>query len=163
MTKINLHFGNPTSDKSIAQNEEWAFNHEISIEKANLQSFNAVMKALTRKNDHDQNYFDLSFISLTGFEAVSPLITFDSYTFNRTKYPRLTIHGDYLIEAKTNKEIFITDEFIERIGLYVEEDFDYEFIEFKRSGKIKARNNDVVYLINGKLHVHHNGKFIPIK
>lgn len=163
MAKIYLYFGTPTSDKVMGQNEEWAFNHEVSIEKANLGAFSAVMKVLTRKNECDTNYFDLSFISLVGHEVICPLVTFDSYTFNRTKYPRLTIHGDYLVEAKTNKEVFITDEFIERVGLYLEEDFDYEYIEFKRVGTIKAKKDEVLYLLNGKLHIHHNGQFLPTK
>jgi hypothetical protein len=61
MAKIELYFGTPFFDKGINQNERWALNHEVSIEKANIDSFISVMKVLTRFNEDDQTYFSLCF------------------------------------------------------------------------------------------------------
>lgn len=163
MAKIELFFGTPTHEKGILGNEEWAMNHEVSLEKANIDSFMSVLGVLTRKNEKDQDYFTYAFGSITGFDPIRPVITYGSYQFNKTKYPKITIHGDYLIDEEINMEVFISDEFIERIGKFIEDDFDYEFVEFKRTGKVKIKRNEIVYLIGGKPHFHHNGKFLEAK
>jgi len=163
MAKIEIMFGGPTSDKVLLQNEEWAFNHEVSIESANIGTFNAVMNVLVRKNEDNLNYFDLCFISLSGGEMIAPKITSGTHLIKRTRYPKLTIHGDYLKDRKTNTQVLISDQFAEQIGRYIEEDFDYEYLEISRVGSIKANKSDVIYLIGDKPHLHLNGKFIKAK
>ncbi|QWD31210.1 hypothetical protein G6681_05565 [Polynucleobacter paneuropaeus] len=163
MAKIELYFGTPFFDKGINQNERWALNHEISIEKANIDSFNSVMKVLTRFNEDHQTYLSLCFTSIAGADFSTPKIKTGSYTLNRNKFPKLVIEGDHLIDKESKKQIFIEDHFIEKIGQYVEEDFDYEFVGFKRSGKMKIGKDEITYLINSKPHLCHNGKFFEIK
>lgn len=163
MAKIELLFGTPTHEKGILGNEEWAMNREVSLEKANIDSFNTVLEVLTRKNEKDEDYFTYAFGSITGFDTIHPVIKYGSYQFNKTKYPKITIHGDYLIDEEANTEIFISDDLIEKIGKCIEGDFDYEFVEFKRTGKVKVNRNEIIYLIGGKPHFHHNGKFLEAK
>lgn len=163
MSKIELYFGFPSHEKGIKGNEEWALNHEVSIEKANIDSFKSVLEVLTRKNEVDADYFTYAFASFTGLGMIHPIITYGSYQFNKSKYPKITIQGDYLVDEDTNNEVFITDKLIEQLGKCIEDDFDYEFVEFKRIGKVKIRKNEIIYLICGKPHIHHNGKFLEVK
>jgi hypothetical protein len=160
MARIDIHFGNATSEKVIKQNEQWALNREVSIELANIGTFNAVLSVLATTNNGDGTYFDLAFGCVTGLDVISPKVTYGTYQFNKTKYPKLSIHGDYLIDIKSSKEVFITDEWIEKTANLIEDDFDYEFVEFKRIGKVKTKKDEIIYLINGKPHFHHNGRFI---
>lgn len=163
MTKIDLYFGTPISEKASEQNETCALNHEISIEKANIELFNSVMRVLVKKNEEGSTYFDLSFISISGQDIVCPKVTYSTYNYNKSRYPKLTINGDYLTNMKSNTEIFISDDLVGKLGKFIEEDFSYEFIEFKRIGKVKMKKNQIVYLVGGKPYIHHNGNFLPIK
>jgi hypothetical protein len=163
MAKIELYFGSPLLDKGIDQNENWALNHEISIEKANIDSFKAVMSVLFRPNEEGETYFSLSFCSLIGKSAATPKIKCGTYMANGKRFPKLIIEGDYLFDSDLNREVFITDEHIKSIGEYIEIDFDYEFVSYKRIGKVFLNKNDITYLLRGKAHIFHNGQFLEVK
>jgi hypothetical protein len=121
------------------------------------------MKVLTKLNEHNQTYFSLCFTSITGADFSTPKIKTGAYTLNRNRFPKLVIEGDHLIDKDSKRQIFIEDHFIKEIGQCVEEDFDYEFIGFRRSGKVQINKSEIIYLINSKPHMHHNGKFFEIK
>ena len=163
MTRIDIYFGSATSEKVMNENEQWALNRQVSIETANIGTFNAVMRVLTTVDNGDGTYFDLSFGCVTGLDVISPKITYGTYQFNKTRYPKISIHGGYLVNTQSNEEIFIADDWIKKVAKFVEDDFDYEFIEFKRVGRIKIKQDEIIYLIGGIPHIHHAGSFLPVK
>jgi hypothetical protein len=135
MSKIHLYFGQPLFEKGLISNEQWAFNQEVSIETANVESFKAILSVLVQKNRDGDTYFDLCFICMLDEKVFVPRITYEYYVHKRTRYPKITIHGDHLRGLETKKDYFITDELVNQLGRYIEDDFDYEFIESKRVGK----------------------------
>jgi hypothetical protein len=163
MAKIYLFFGQPLFEKGLASNELWAFNKEVSIETANIDSFRTVMKVLIGENKDGDTYFDLCLYPLFHEKLVLPSITTGHYEYKRTKYPKITIHGHYIKGLETKRDYFITDEIVSQLGKEIEDDFDYEFIESKRSGKIVLKNNEVIYHLGNKPHIYHNEKFIEVK
>jgi len=92
-----------------------------------------------------------------------PRIIVGHYVFKRTRYPKITIYGDHIKGFETKKDYFLTDEIVNLLGKYIEDDFDYEFIELKRVGKILPKNNEVIYLLNGRPHIYHSEQFIEVK
>jgi hypothetical protein len=61
------------------------------------------------------------------------------------------------------KDYFITDEIANQWGKNIEDDFDFEFVESKRVGKTTPKNNELIYLLGGVPHIHHNGNFIEVR
>jgi hypothetical protein len=163
MAKIHLHFGQPLLDDGIESLERWAYNHEVSIETANVSSFHTVMKALMAGNADGNTYFDLCLYPLLNEKLALPKITVGHYEYKRARYPKITIHGDHIKGLETRTEYFITDEIVNQLGKNIEDDFDYEFIELKRVGKTIPKNNEVIYLLGGKPHIYHNEGFIEVK
>ena len=92
-----------------------------------------------------------------------PTITSGHYVYRRVRYPKITIHGDHIKGLESKKDYFITDELVNQLGKSVEDDFDFEFVESKRVGKTVPKNNEVIYLLGGVPHIHHNDNFIEIK
>jgi hypothetical protein len=163
MAKIHLHFGQPLLDDGIDALERWAYNHEVSIEKANVSSFHTVMKVLIVGNADGDNYFGLCLYPLFNEALVLPSITVGHYEYKRARYPKITIHGDHIKGSDTKNDYFITDELVNQLGKSIEDDFDYEFVESKRVGKTVPKNNEVIYHLGNKSHIYHNEKFIEVK
>ena len=44
MAKIELFFGNPTTEKRMDEVEEWACDRDVNIETANIQNFRVLMR-----------------------------------------------------------------------------------------------------------------------
>jgi hypothetical protein len=164
MSKIHLFFCNPLLDKGIAQNEEYALDNNISLEKANICTFTNVMNASSTNYDsYGRNYFDLVFTYLLNSNYVAPSISTGRYKFNGIFYPQLTIHGDYLVNKESNKSILISGQLIDKFGEDIGKDYDYEYISHKRMGKVKIMNSELTYLINGKLHVYDGISFLKLQ
>jgi len=163
MAKIHLHFGQPLLDHGIESLERWAYNHEISIETANINSFKTVMSILIKENADGDTYFDLCLYPLFDEKLALPRITAGHYEYKRARYPKITIHGDHFKGLETKKDYFITDEIIKQLGKHIEDDFDFDFVESKRVGKTVPKNNEVIYLLGGVPHIHHNNDFIEVK
>ena len=163
MAKINLHFGQPLLDHGIESLERWAYNQEVSIETANIRSFKTVMNVLLKGNSDGDTYFDLCLYPIFDEQLALPRIIVGYYEFMQTRYPKITIQGDHIRGLETKKDYFITDEIVNQLGKHIEEDFDFEFIESKRVGKTIPKNNEVIYLLGGIPHIHHNNNFIEIK
>ena len=163
MAKIHLHFGQPLLDDGIDSLERWAYNHEVSIETANIRSFHTVMSVLIKGNSDGDTYFDLCLYSLFDEKLALPRISFGLYEYKRVRYPKITIHGDHIKGLETMKDYFITDEIANQLGKNIEDDFDFEFVESKRVGKTTPKNNELIYLLGGVPHIHHNGNFIEVR
>lgn len=163
MGKIHLHFGQPLLDDGIDSLERWAYNHEVSIETANINSFHTVLSVLIKGNADGDIYFDLCLYPLFGERLALPRVTAGYYEYKRTRYPKITIHGDHIKGLETKKDYFFTDELVNQLGRDIEDDFDFEFVELKRVGKTVPKNNEVIYLLGGVPHIHHQNNFIEVK
>ena len=163
MAKIHLHFGQPLLDDGIDSLERWAYNHEASIETANISSFSTVMSVLIKGNSDDDTYFDLCLYPLFDEKLTLPRITCETYVYKRTRYPKLIIHGDHISGIETKKRYFITPELVDHIGKTIESDFDFEYVENKRVGKTVLQDDEVIYLLGGRPHIYRSENFIEIK
>ena len=163
MAKIHLHFGQPLLDKGLDDLERWAYNQEVSIETANIRSFQTVMRVLIGGNEDGDTYFALSLYPLLEEKLIHPRITFGHYVYKKTRYPKLIIHGDHIGGLETKQQYFITPELVDHIGRTIESDFDFEYIDHKREGKTVIHEDEVIYLLGNRLHVYRNENFIEIK
>jgi hypothetical protein len=163
MAKIHLHFGQPLLDDGIDDLERWAYNQEVSIESANVNSFQTIMKVLIRGDEDGDTYFSLCFYPLFEEKLMHPRITFGYYVYKRTRYPKLIIHGDHIGGIETKKRYFITPELVDHLGKTIESDFDFEYVEHKRVGKTILKDDEVIYLLGGRPHAYRNEDFIEIK
>jgi len=163
MAKIHLYFGQPLLEDGIDALERWAYNQEVSIETANISSFQTVMNVLIGGNADGDTYFDLCLYPLFHEKLALPRITVGCYVYKRARYPKITIHGDHITGLETKKDYFFTDELVNQLGKHIEDDFDFEFVELKRVGKTVPKNNEVIYLLGGIPHIYHSEKFIEVK
>ena len=163
MAKIHLHFGQPLLDDGKEDLERWAYNQEVSIETANVSSFQAIMNVLIKENEDYDTYFALCFYPLFDEKLMHPRITFGHYVYKRTRYPKLTIHGDHIGGLETKKRYFITPELVDHLVKTIESDFDFEYVEHKRVGKTVPKDNEVIYLLGGRPHIYRSENFIEIK
>lgn len=162
MAKIELYFGHPQQDKHWDGVEECAYNHDVNIETAVIRGFQAVNSVTTRQYEQG-NYFELVLMSLTKCLYKLPLITTGVYKHKGFVYPKLIIHGDILKDGDSGKKTFLKDEHIEYIGKNFDDDFDYEYFEFKRIGRTSFLNDEVIYHLRNKPHIYHEGNFIEVK
>lgn len=162
MAKIHLHFGQPLLDDGIDDLERWAYNQEVSIETANISSFQTVMRALIDGNEGGDTYFALCLYPLFDEKLIYPRITLEHYIYKQTRYPKLTIHGDHLGGLETKSRYFITPELVDHLGKIIESDFDFEYVEHNRVGKTVLKDDEVIYLLGGRPHVYRNENFIEI-
>lgn len=162
MANIHLHFGQPLLDRGLDDLEQWAYNQEVSIETANVKSFHTVMKVLIGGNEDGDTYFGLCLYPLFYEKINHPRISYGQYVHKRTRYPKLIIHGDHIGGLETKKRYFITPELVDHIGKTIESDFDIEYVEHKRVGKIVIQD-EVIYLLGNRPHVYRNDDFIEIK
>jgi hypothetical protein len=163
MAKIHLYFGQPLLDKGLDDLERWAYNQEVSLETANISSFQTIMRVLIDGNTDGDTYFSLCLYPLFDEKLIHPRITFGRYVYKQTRYPKLTIHGDHIRGTETKKRYFITPELVDHLGKTIESDFDFEYVEHKRVGKTVLKDDEVIYLLGGRPHVYRNENFIEVK
>jgi len=163
MAKIELYFGNPTTDKEWEMVEAEARAGDICIESAVIQDFYSIVRPLLVKTKDDENYFELVLCCLYGVSVTLPRITMGAYKHNGFVLPKITIHGDYAIERETNQRLVISKEWIEGLGQEFEYERNFEYFDFKVTGKVEALKNEALYLLKNKPHVYRFGNFMEAK
>ena len=163
MPRIDLLFGNPTTEEQWEIIENFSYSRNISIESAIIQSFQDLTRKLIKRDTDKENYFELILIILTGSVMRLQRISVGIYKHRGFVYPSISIHGHLLTDTLTNKQEFITDKMIEFIGCEFEDEFKFEFCGYKRIGKITANKEDVIYDLGGKSHIYHSGNFLKVK
>lgn len=162
MAKIELFFGNPSTDKRMDEVEEWAFDRNVNIETANIQNFKALMYHLIRPNKDGNNYFELSICIETGLELRLPRLSIGTYLDRGFIFPKLIVHSFYAKDIEAQKRYLITDDWLEIIGRTFEDEFYFEYYGFARIGKAELLGNELIYMLRNKPHIYHSGKFIEI-
>ena len=163
MAKIELYFGNPTTEREWEMVEAEARAGDICIESAVIQDFYSIVRPLLVKTNDDENYFELVICCISGVSVTLPAITMGAYKHNGFVLPKMTIHGDYAVEKETNQRIVISKEWIEGIGQDFEYERNFEYFDFKVIGKVEALKHESLYLLKNKLHVYRSGSFIESK
>ena len=163
MAKIELYFGNPTTEKEWEMVEAEARAGDICIESAVIQDFYSIVKPLLVKTKNDENYFELVLCVISGILVTLPAITMGAYKHNGFVLPKMTIHGDYAVERKTHQRIVISKEWIDGLGQEFEYKWNFEYFDFKIIGKVEAQKNEVIYLLTNKPHVYRSGRFIETR
>ncbi|MBT8587845.1 hypothetical protein G6675_06110 [Polynucleobacter paneuropaeus] len=163
MAKIELYFGNPTTDKEWEMVEAESRAGDICIESAVIQDFYSIVKPLLVKTKNDENYFELVVCGISGTLVTLPTVTMGAYKHNGFVLPKMTIHGDYAIERKTHRRIVIPKDWIEGIGQEFEYKWNFEYFDFKIIGKVEAQKSEVIYLLKNRPHVYRSDSFIEAK
>lgn len=163
MAKIELYFGNPTTDKEWEMVEAESRAGDICIESAVIQDFYSIVKPLLVKTKNDENYFELVICGISGILVTLPVITMGTYKYNGFVLPKMTIHRDYAVERKTHQRIVISKEWIDGLGQEFEYKWNFEYFDFKIVGKVEAQKNEVIYLLTNKPHVYRSGRFIEAR
>ena len=165
MAKINLFFGNPSTNERFMDVEKRSINCETSIENENIISFNCFFTSLARGDAEDnfENYFDMHLSRILGVKVNLPLLELGTHHSNQHHFPMFTILGDTLQETETSKKLFITDNIINKIGENFDLSFEFEYLGFKRIGKASLVGDEVIYRLRNKPHIYHEGNFLEIK
>jgi|GEM_PF-1059424 len=161
MAKVDILFGNPSSDKEWEFIEDHSDSTNSNIETSVISNFRILLENLFTKNKHGENYFELLICCIDGDSIKLPKMTVGTHKNNGFLFPKLTIHGDYGIDRDTNNQVFISDLFIDAIGKECELEYSYVYFGFKRIGKISPKTNEIIYLLGGKEHIFHDGRFLP--
>jgi hypothetical protein len=130
---IELHFGNSinTGFEEVINERaiEWGCSFELAYIHSLKNLFNTV---LLKKNKTGEDYFDLSFFIILNEHVSVPKVKFDTYKHNSYKLPMLVFNRDYVSNKLTNERLYLSDEVINQLGEYFEENFDYEYVGFVR-------------------------------
>ena len=163
MAKIELYFGNPTTEKEWEMVEAEARAGDICIESAVIQDFYSIVKPLLAKTKEGDNYFELVIYRLFDVLVTLPDITMGAYKHNGFVLPKMTIQREYAEDKETQEKIMISDKIVEDLGREFEYRWNFEYFDFKRIGKVEVLENEVIYLLKNKLHVYRSGSFIEAK
>jgi hypothetical protein len=163
MAKIELYFGNPTTDKEWEMVEAEARASDICIESAVIQDFYSIVNPLLTRTKDGDNYFELVLFRLFDNLVMLPRITMGAYRHNGFVLPKMTIHGEYAEDKETHEKIMISDQMVEDLGNEFEYKWNFEYFDFKRIGKVEALENELIYLLKNKPHVYRFGSFMQVK
>lgn len=161
MARIDIQFGAPTSDTEWDWIEKYSDKTNASIENSLIKNFRVFFESLCQSSSEGNNYFELVICSIDGDLIKLPKMTVGTYKHNGFVFPKLVIHGYYGIDKGNNKPVFISNKFIEAIGRDCELEFSHQYYGFKRVGKLSLKTNEVIYLIDGKKCIFHEGNFLP--
>ena len=163
MAKIELYFGNPTTEKEWEMVEAEARAGDICIESAVIQDFYSIVKLLLVKTKEGDNYFELVLYRLFDVLVILPRITMGAYKHNGFVLPKMTIHGECAKDKETHEKIIISDKMVEDLGSEFEYKWNFEYFDFKIIGRVEALKHETLYLLKNKPHVYRSGTFIEAR
>ena len=131
---IELRFGNLSSELQEKKIERGAIEYGLSIEKMLLYEFERVFDELWMR-EGKESIFQLFSIYLFNTHIKNPKVSFGTYKFKGSIYPKLVFHDDYWEKLDSIEKIWINDEMIEKIGKEIDDNFDYEYVDFRRIKK----------------------------
>jgi len=131
---IEVRFGNPSTEEKQKKIEQGAIEYGFSLEKMLLYDFERCLKKTWIREEGD-SIFQLFSIYLFNTHIENPKVTFGKYKFKDSFYPKLVFHDDYWDKSDSDGRIWINDEMIEKIGKEIDENFEYEYVDFLRIAK----------------------------
>ena len=161
MAKINLYFGNPCNEWAQETVTEIAINNDISMGEAAFMLFQKLIETILRKSE-DQNSLD-THVSWHFDKSVSvPKIAARSYVKKGSTYPMIVMSKGYVVDKKTFSQIPVKDGAILDFAKRFEEELGFEFLEFRRTGKERAKAGEIIYILRNKRHTYRSGCFVEI-
>lgn len=131
---IELRFGNPSTEEKQEFINNKAIEFDLSVERALIVEFEHMFTDVWMRKNGD-NLFELLFMVTTGEDIRCRNVTVGTYAHNGTKYPKVTIHGDYLDKVDSNGRLWINDEMVDAIGKEIDINFEYSYVDFLRIKK----------------------------
>jgi hypothetical protein len=131
---IEIRFGNPSCEKKQKKIEDGAIEYGFSLEKMLLYDFERCLNETWIRKEGD-SIFQLFSIYLFDTHVKNPKVSFGTYKFKDTLYPKLVFDDDYLDKSDSVGRIWMSDEMIKKIGKEIDENFDYEYVDFQRIKK----------------------------
>jgi len=113
MAKIELYFGNPTTEKEWEMVEAEASAGGVCIESAVIRDFNSIVQPLLVKTREGDNYFELVLCRLFDVLVELPTISVGKYRHNGFILPEMIIHGEYASDKYTHEKVILTARMIE--------------------------------------------------
>lgn len=164
MGKIELLFGGPTTLREEIAVEDYAYGRDTSIETAVIRQFHNWIEFLfAKRTDKDDGFFELLLFIDTNQMLKLPRISAGIYRHRGFVLPKMIIHGDHGVDKETRELIFLSERHINIIGNNFEEHIEYEYFEFQRSGLIKTKKDQSIYLLGSQPHIYDAGKFYKAK
>lgn len=134
VSNLELRFGPPSTKEREELVNKRAIEYDVSVERVLLVDFEEMLSDTWMRKDGD-NIFELLILIHTGEHVDCPDVSFSTYIHNGYTYPKVVIHGDYLNIRNTNRRLWLNDQTVAAIGKELDENFDYEFIDFLRLKK----------------------------
>jgi hypothetical protein len=167
---INLYFDKPKVNSLLSDDiDTVAINWEISHEAALIKCFDVLVTSLGSHNNGGSTYFDLLMCDCFQKRMAGPEIRFGTHGSN-IKLPMLVFNGDWALHEPTGRRLTITNKMLNRFGDMFSEEFEIEYLGFKRIGSSLDLTNqasfispmDTIYIIGDIPHYYDGKKFLPI-
>jgi len=134
VSNLELRFGHPSTKDREELIYKRAIEYDVSIERVLLVDFEDMLTNTWMKKDR-ANIFELLILIYAGESVFCPNVSFGTYTHNGSRYPKVVIHGDYLNIKNSNRRLWLNDEIVDAIGKELDENFEFEYIDFLRVRK----------------------------
>jgi len=161
MANINLYFGNPCNEWAQETVTEIALNNDISMREAAFILFHKLVETIAIKPE-GQNSLDTHFSWFFDKSVIVPKITARSYIKKGSTYPMIVMSKEYVVDKKTDSQIPVTDSAILDFAKRFEEELGFDFLEFRRTGKVLAKAGEIIYILRNKRHTYRSGCFVEI-
>lgn len=160
MAKIELLFGEPTTKRRWENIEDYIYRLDVNYETAVILKFKSILYSLLEKKEADKNYFEMIAEIAMRKEYKLPKISFGTYRHNGFMFPKIILNSLYMKEIKSDNFMMIPKKLIDEICFDFENEFEFEYCEFIRIGKVIPQKNELIYSYRNKSHVYCEGQFI---
>lgn len=133
-SRIELRFGLPSSVEREELVAKRAIEHSVSIERVLCVDFRDMLTEVWMQKGRE-NIFELLIFIHAKEKVVCSDVRFGTYMHNGFRYPKAIIQSDYLNIVNSDKRLWLSDEVINLIGKDLDENFDFEYVDFLRVKK----------------------------
>ena len=133
MPSIEMRFSNLIDADYEEILNKRAIDWDTSFSYVFLEGFQRLIEHTLIPKRDGRNYFDLIFLIVLEKNLISPTVKFKTYLHNALKMPMFVFTRDYVTDPTSGEKIYITDKVLNEIGKQFEENFDYEYIGYKRN------------------------------
>lgn len=166
----SLYFGKPDIGSLLSDDiEDVAINWGISYESAVIKSFEVLVTSLGTHDSGGTTYFDLLMCECFQKKMSAPKIILKTHG-EGIRLPMLVFQADSALHEPTGRYLPITNQILNHFGEVFSEEFEIEYLGYKRVGRVapnkqEAVHNpmDMLYVLNNKSHIYDGKNFIPVQ
>jgi hypothetical protein len=130
-SRIEIRFGLPSSVEREELTNKRSIEFDVSFERVMCVDFMDLLNEVWMKKGRE-NLFELIIFISTGEKVICSDVSFDTYTHNGYKFPKIIIQSDYLNVKDSDRKIWLSDSIIDSIGKEIDGYFDFEYVDFLR-------------------------------